>query len=124
MIEDNTYEENVEEFNKMFFNLKYKDFNWDVHIMIDNVVGKIEFEYTMNCLLDNSNTIHINRFQDVLKWESYEKSRCSAGSAPPISILKERGLWKVTTPLPVTTTFKTPSFYTDMNGIKRRKKYL
>ena len=122
MIEDNTYEENVEEFNKMFDDLKYKDFNWDAHIMIDNVVGKIEFEYTINCLLNDFNTIHINRFQDVLKWESYEKSRRSGGSAPPISVLKERGLWKA--PLSVTTTFKTPSFFTDINGIRRRKKYL
>ena len=122
MIEDNTYEENVEEFNGMFYDLKHKDFNWDAHAMIDNVVGKIEFEYTMNCLLDDSNTIHINRFQDVLKWESYEKSRRPGGSTPPISVLKERGLW--VTPLLVTTTFKTPSFFTDINGIRRRKKYL
>ena len=122
MIEDNTYEENVEDFNRMFNNLKYKDFNWDAHIMIDNIVGKIEFEYTMNCLLDDSNTIHINRFQDVLKWESYEKSRCSGGSTPPLSVLKERGLY--TAPLPVTTSFKTPSFFTDMSGRRRRKKYL
>ena len=41
---------------------------------------------------------------------------------PPISVLKERGLW--VTPLLVTTTFKTPSFFTDINGIRRRKKYL
>ena len=122
MIEDNSYKENVEEFNKMFSDLKYKDFDWDAHAMIDNVVGKIEFEYTMNCLLDDSNTIHINRFQDVLKWESYEKLRYPSGSAPSISVLKERGLWM--TPVSATTTFKNPSFFTDMNGIRRRKKYL
>ena len=123
MVEDNTYEENVEEFNRMFYSLKQKDFNWDMHAMIDNVVGKIEFEYTMNCLLDGSNTIYINRFRDVLKWESYEKSRRPDGSTPPISVLKERGLW-VTPAFLVTTTFKTPSFFTDINGIRRRKKYL
>ena len=123
MVEDNTYEENVEEFNRMFYSLKHEDFNWDAHAMIDNVVGKIEFEYTMNCLLDDSNTIYINRFRDVLKWESYEKFRRPDGSIPPISVLKERGLW-VTPTFLVTATFKTPSFFTDMNGIRKRKKYL
>ena len=122
MVENNTYEENVEEFNRMFYSLKHEDFNWDAHAMIDNVVGKIEFEYTMNCLLDGSNTVYINRFRDVLKWESYEKFRRPDGSLPPISVLKERGLWM--TPVLVTTTFKTPGFFTDMNGIRRRKKYL
>ena len=121
MVENNTYEENVEEFNRMFYSLKHEDFNWDAHAMIDNVVGKIEFEYTMNCLLDGSNTIYINRFRDVLKWESYEKFRRPDGSLPPISVLKERGLMPT---FLVAASFKTPSFFTDMNGMRRRKKYL
>ena len=85
MIEDNTYEENVKDFNRMFFELDDKDFNWDTHAMIDIVVGKIEVEYMMNCLLDDFNAIHINRFHDVLKWESYQKFMCPGGSIPPIS---------------------------------------
>ena len=90
MIEDNTYEENVKNFNRMFFKLNDKDFNWDTHAMIDNVVRKIEFEYTMNCMMDEFNAIHINRFQDVLKWESFQKFMCSGGSVPPLSVLEKR----------------------------------
>ena len=56
----------------MFYSLKHEDFNWDAHAMIDNVVGKIEFEYTMNCLVGWFQHHYINRFRDVLKWESYE----------------------------------------------------
>ena len=35
MIEDNTYEENVKDFNSLLFKLDDKDFNWDMHAMID-----------------------------------------------------------------------------------------
>ena len=73
MIEDNTYEENVKDFNRMFFKLDDKEFNWNTHTMIDLVVEMIEAEHTMNCMMDDSNAIHINRFQDVLKWADYQK---------------------------------------------------
>ena len=85
MIEDNTYEENVKDFNRMLFKLDDKDFNWDMHIMIDLVVEQIEAEYTMNCMVDDSNVIHINRFRDVLKWADHQKFECPGGSIPPLS---------------------------------------
>ena len=116
MIEDNTYEDNVKDFNRMFFKLNHKDFNWDTHIMIDNVVGKIEFEYTMNCMMDEFNTIYINRFQDVLKWADYQKFMCSGGSAPPFSVLEKRKQLAVKP--------KGPNFFIDRSGRRRRKKYL
>ena len=64
MIEDNSYEENVKDFNY---------YKWDMHTMIDLIVKKIEAEYTLNCMLDDSNVIYINRFQDALKWANYQK---------------------------------------------------
>ena len=73
MIEDNSYEENVKDFNDMLFELDGKYYKWDMHAMIDLIVEKIEAEYTMNCMLDESNVIHINRFQDVLKWADHQK---------------------------------------------------
>ena len=47
--------------------------NGNMHTMIDLIVERIEAEYTMNCMLDDSNVIHINRFQDALKWADYQK---------------------------------------------------
>ena len=73
MIEDNSYEENVKDFNEMLFELDDDYYKRDMHVMIDLIVEKIEAEYTMNCMLDDSNVIHINRFQDVLKWADYQK---------------------------------------------------
>ena len=112
MVENNTYEENVKDFNRMFNDLNNKDFNWDTHAMIDNVVRKIEAEYTMNYIIDNFNAIHINRFQDVLKWESFQKFMHPGGSGiiPPIG-------YNFVTP-------KGPSFFVDRSGRRRRKKYL
>ena len=110
MIEDNTYEENVKDFNRMLFELDDKDFNWDTHAMIDNVVGKIEFEYVMNCMMDDSNAIHINRFQDVLKWESFQKFMHPEGSIPPIGYGE--------------ATPKRCGFVVGRDGRRRRKKYL
>ena len=115
MIENNTYEENVKDFNRMFFKLNDKDFNWNTHTMIDLVVEIIEAEHTMNCMLDDFNTIHINRFGDVLKWESYQKFMCSGGSIPPISVLEKRKQLLIP---------KGSSFFIDRSGRRRRKKYL
>ena len=89
MIEDNTYEENVKDFNRMFNDLNDKDFNWDTHTMIDNVVVKIEVEYMINYVLDDSNVIYIDRFRDVLKWADHQKFVCPGGSIPPISVLEK-----------------------------------
>ena len=86
MIEDNTYEENVKDFNRMLFKLDDKDFNWDTHAMIDNVVVKIEVEYMINYVLDDSNVIYIDRFRDVLKWADHQKFMSPGGSIPPISV--------------------------------------
>ena len=85
MIEDNTYEENVKDFNRMLFKLDDKEFNWNTHAMIDLVVEMIEAEHTMNCMMDDSNAIHINRFHDVLNWADPQKFMCSGGSIPPLS---------------------------------------
>ena len=85
MIEDNSYFENVKDFNRMLFELDDKDFNWDTHVMIDFIVEKIEAEYTMNCMLDVSNVIYIDRFQDALKWADHQKFVCPGGSIPPLS---------------------------------------
>ena len=118
MIEDNTYEENVKDFNSFLFNLDDKDFNWDMHAMIDNVVKKIEFEYTMNCMMDEFNAIYIDRFQDVLKWESFQKFIHPKGSIPPLSYsgAAPSGYSK---PTP-----KRCSFTVGKDGRRRRKKYL
>ena len=85
MIEDNTYEENVKDFNRMFNDLDDKDFNWDTHTMIDNVVVKIEVEYMINYVLDNSNFIYIDRFRDVLKWADHQKFICPRRLVPSLS---------------------------------------
>ena len=116
MIEDYTYEENVKDFNRMLFNLDDKDFNWDMHVMIDHVVGKIEVEYAMNYLLDDINIIYNHRIHDVLKWESYQKFMCPGGSIPPLSVLEKRKQLAVKP--------KGPSFFIDRSGRRRRKKYL
>ena len=116
MIEDNTYEENVKDFDRMFFKLNDREFNWDTHIMIDFIVEKIEAEYAMNCMLDNFNTIHINRFRDVLKWADYQKYACPGGSIPPLSVLEKRKQLAVLS--------KGSSFFVDRSGRRRRKKYL
>ena len=76
MIEDNSYEENVKDFNEMLFELDGDYYKWDIHIMIDLIVERIEAEYTLNCMLDGSNVIYINRFQDALKWADYQKFVC------------------------------------------------
>ena len=73
MVENNSYEENVKDFNRMLFELDYDYYKWDMHTMIDLIVEKIEVEYTLNCMLDDSNVIYINRFQDALKWADYQK---------------------------------------------------
>ena len=67
MVENNSYFENVKDFNMMLFNLDDKDFNWDMHVMIDLIVEKIEAEYTMNCMLDDSNVIHIRQISRRFK---------------------------------------------------------
>ena len=119
MIEDNTYEENVKDFNRMLNDLDDKDFNWDTHAMIDNVVGKIEAEYMINYILDNFNVIHTNRFQDVLNWESYQKFVCPGGSIPPLSYSKAApsGYSKP-------TPKRRKQLVMGRNGRRRRKKYL
>ena len=76
MVVNNSYEENVKDFNRMLFELDDDYYKRDMHAMIDLIVEKIEAEYTMNCMLDDSNVIHINRFQDVLKWADYQKFIC------------------------------------------------
>ena len=140
MIEDNTYEENVKDFNRMLFKLDDKDFNWDTHVMIDLIVEQIEAEYTMNCMMDDSNAIHINRFHDVLKWESYQKFVCPGGSIPPISVLEKRSRvvpkkCKQSKPIlserdkvvPTRRGFAIPSgrgFAVGRDGRRKRKKYL
>ena len=73
MVVNNSYEENVKDFKRMLFELDCDYYKWDMHTMIDLIVEKIEAEYTMNCMLDDSNVIYINRFQDVLKWADYQK---------------------------------------------------
>ena len=73
MVENNSYEENVEDFNRMFNDLDHDYYKWDMHAMIDLIVERIEAEYTLNCMLDGDNFIHINRYQDVLKWADYQK---------------------------------------------------
>ena len=73
MVENNSYEENVKDFNRMLFELDYDYYKWDMHTMIDLIVKKIEVEYTLNCMLDDSNVIYINRFHDALKWADYQK---------------------------------------------------
>ena len=88
MIEDNGYDENVKDFNRNLFNLDDKDFNWDMHVMIDLIVEKIEAEYTMNCMLDDSNVIHINRFQDALKWADHQKFVYPGGRIAPLGYSK------------------------------------
>ena len=40
MIEDNSYEENVKDFNRMLFELDGDYYKWDMHIMIDLIVKK------------------------------------------------------------------------------------
>ena len=119
MIEDNTYEENVKDFNRMFFELDDKDFNWDTHAMIDHVVQMIEVEYAMNYLLDDFNIIYNNRIHDVLKWESYQKSMCPGGSIPPIDYDKTTSKRRKPLTIP-----KGLSFFIDRSGRRRRKKYL
>ena len=118
MIEDNSYEENVKDFNRMFNDLDDKDFNWDTHAMIDNVVGKIEVEYAINCMLDDSNFIYIDRFRDVLKWESYQKFVCPRRLIPPLSYSK---------PTPKKRSEAIPfrrGFAVGRDGRRRRKKNL
>ena len=73
MVVNNSYEENVKDFNMMLNDLDYDYYKWNMHTMIDLIVERIEAEYTMNCMLDDSNVIHINRFQDALKWADYQK---------------------------------------------------
>ena len=73
MVENNSYKENVEDFNNMLDALDHKKHKWDMHAMIDLVVERIEAEYTLNYMLDSSNFIYINRYQDVLKWADYQK---------------------------------------------------
>ena len=123
MIEDNTYEENVKDFNRMLFNIDDKDFNWDMHAMIDLVVEMIEAEYTMNCMVDEFNAIHINRFQDVLKWENHQKFVCPGGSIPPISVLEKRSrvVPKRRKQLVIPSG---RGFAVGRDGRRRRKKYL
>ena len=76
MVVNNSYEENVKDFNRMLFELDDDYYKQDMHTMIDLFVKKIEVEYTLNCMLDDSNVIHINRFQDALKWADYQKFIC------------------------------------------------
>ena len=109
MVENNSYDENVKDFNRMFNDLDDKDFNWDMHVMIDLIVEKIEAEYTMNCMLDDSNVIHINRFQDALKWADHQKFICPGGRIAPIGYDK--------------AVPSRRSFAIDRSG-RRRKKYL
>ena len=111
MVENNSYFENVKDFNRMLFNLDDKDFNWDVRVMIDLIVEKIEAEYTMNYMLDDSNVIHINRFQDALKWADHQKFVCYGGSIPPLSHSK-------------TASSRRKPIPSRRSGRRRRKKYL
>ena len=111
MVENNSYDENVKDFNRMLFNLDDKDFNWDTHTMIDLIVEKIEVEYAINCMLDDSNVIYINRFHDVLKWADYQKFVCSGGRIPPLSY--SRAVSKRRKQLAV-----------GRDGRRKRKKYL
>ena len=131
MIEDNTYEENVKDFNSFLFNLVDKDFNWDMHAMIDNVVKKIELEYAINCMMDDFDDIYINRFRDVLKWEKYQKFMHPEGSIPPISVPVGRDsvvLEKRNKVVPKRRKQlvipKRCSFAVGRDGRRRRKKYL
>ena len=119
MIEDNTYEENVKDFNRMFFKLDDKEFNWNTHAMIDLVVEMIEAEYAMNCMVDDSNVIYIDRFQDVLKWADYQKFMCPGGSVPPISYSGAApfGYGK-------TAPKRRKQLVMGRDGIRKRKKYL
>ena len=96
----------------MLFNLNDKDFKWDMHVMIDLIVQKIEDEYTMNCMLDDSNVIHINRFRDVLKWADHQKFVCPGGRIAPIGYNKAAP--KRRKPI--------PSFAVGGSGRRRRKK--
>ena len=120
MVENNSYDENVKDFNRMLFKLDDKDFNWDMHTMIDLIVERIEAEYTMNCMLDDSNVIHINRFQDVLKWADYQKFISPGGQIAPIGYSgaapKRR---KQSKPIPTRR-----GFAIGRDGRRKRKKYL
>ena len=73
MIEDNSYEQNADDFNRMFNEYSYNHYKWDEYTIIDVIVEKIEAEYAMNCMLNDLNVIHINRFRDVLKWADIQK---------------------------------------------------
>ena len=120
MVENNSYDENVKDFNRMLFKLDDKDFNWDTHAMIDLIVEKIEVEYAMNCMLDDSNVIHINRFQDALKWADHQKFVCSGGWIPPIGYNKAAPKrCKQSKPIPTRR-----GFAIGRDGRRRRKKYL
>ena len=119
MVENNSYDENVKDFNRMLFELDDKDFNWDMHAMIDLVVEKIEAEYAINCMLDNSNVIHINRFRDALKWVEYQKFMCPEGLIPPLSYGKTA--FKRRKQLAVS---KGRGFAVGRDGRRKRKKYL
>ena len=119
MVENNSYFENVKNFNRMFNDLDDKDFNWDMHVIIDLIVEKIEAEYAMNCMLDDSNVIYINRFRDVLKWADHQKFECSGGSIPPIGCNKTTSKRRKQLAIP-----KERGFAVGRDGRRKRKKYL
>ena len=77
MIEDNTYEENVEDFNRMFNNLNPEHFDRFTYLMAEAVVRKVELANELIKKLGETDRRFVcgeterncgNRLRDVQIW--------------------------------------------------------
>ena len=68
MIEDNTYEENVKDFNRMFNDLDPDHFDRFTYLMAEAVVRKVELANKLTKKLGETERNYGDRLQDVQIW--------------------------------------------------------
>ena len=68
MIEDNTYEENVKDFNRMFNDLDPDHFDRFTYLMAEAVVRKVELANELTKKLGETEQNYGDRLRDVQIW--------------------------------------------------------